>query len=84
MAKNWKDDFNYDRKQDWLLSSGRSGRLVDHLGIKPVEPDVKAPQIRTAGGDGQKPVTAVIATESEPALTREEAVNLGGVGRGRR
>jgi hypothetical protein len=84
MAKNWKDDFNYDRSSDWLLSAGRTNRLVSHIGTsKEDEPDYKAPQIRQAGG-GDKPVTAILATEPEPPLTREEAINQNGFSRGRR
>jgi hypothetical protein len=84
MAKNWKDDFNYDRSSDWLLAAGRSNRLASHIGTsREDEPDHKAPQIRQAGG-GDKPVTAVLATEAEPALTRAEAVEQNGFSRGRR
>jgi len=81
--KNWKEDFNYDRKSDWLLSAGRTGRLVSHLGVQPIEPDVKPLQIVTKQSNGKGPVTAVIQTECEEPLTRREAIEQNGRQRGR-
>jgi hypothetical protein len=85
MSRNWKDDYQYDRKQDWLISAGRSGRLVSHITLPPEEvPDVKPPEIRTKQSNGVGPVIAVIATEAEPPLTRQEAIEQNGYNRGRR
>ncbi len=83
MAKDWKNDYSYSRDSDWLLSAGRTNRLVDHIGTTADEPDVKPVQIRQAGG-GDRPVTAVLATEPEPPLTRQEAIEQNGFIRGRR
>jgi hypothetical protein len=83
MARNWKEDYQYDRKSDWLISAGRTGRLVSHLGVPPIAPDVPIPPVVTKGG-GDKPITAHIQTECEPPLTREEAINANGFARGRR
>jgi hypothetical protein len=70
MARNWRDEFNYDRGKDWLQDLGRSGRLGGHVTLPQDPPDAKEPEISTKQDGGKGPVVATILTDREPFTTR--------------